>query len=71
VHCPKLQADAAIVLPEVSKIALAQQLTALLHSPERIDLVAAACQQRAHQQFNLSTVLSINWMLLERSYYIE
>ena len=54
---PEIVGDAAIVLPEVSKIALAQQLTALLHSSERIDRVAAACQRRAHQQFNLNCIV--------------
>jgi glycosyltransferase involved in cell wall biosynthesis len=54
---PEIAGSAAIVLPEVSKIALAQQLTALLHSPERIELVAAACQQRAHQQFNIKLIV--------------
>ena len=54
---PEIAGDAAIVLLEVSKIALAQQLTALLHSPERIELVAATCQQRARQQFNIKLIV--------------
>lgn len=54
---PEIAGDAAIVLTEVSSSALVQQLTALLDSPERIDLVATACQQRAHQQFNLNRIV--------------
>ncbi len=54
---PEIAGDAAMVLPEVSSSALEQQLTALLDSPERIDRVATACQQRAYQQFNINRIV--------------
>lgn len=54
---PEIAGDAAIVLAEVSSSALVQQLTALLDSPERIDFVATACQQRARQQFNINRIV--------------
>ena len=66
----QIAGDAAMVLPEVSSSALEQQLTALLDSPERIDRVATACQQRARQQFNINRIVheldAIRAQLLQR-----
>lgn len=56
---PEIAGDAAIVLPEISQVSLAQQLNSLLADNQRISDIAIRCQQRASDNFSLAKQVNV------------